>query len=338
MSSSINLLQFMLNSPKPVFTEHLNVSSLREMIELCSIVAGGEEQLRKKPFLGSSSEPVSPLIQGKDAMEKSLLCAEKGIPNVVYSMPMSGATTPATYAGCLATANAEILSQLVVTQLKNPGAPIILGAICTIMDMKTTICSYGAPEMSLMVGALTELCHYYKLPMFGTAGCTDAAVLGVQAAVEVTYQILISTLTGADLIHDVGVAYHARMGFPELVVLVNEIIDMVKVLMGGIEINDETLPLDLIERLGPGANYLGEPHTLKHFRKFWVPEMFDRSFIKKEGVKDCEEKLSEKILEILKTHKPKPPSEDLVKELKKVEKTWLDRLGLKGYPKRGQVT
>lgn len=338
MSSSINLLQFMLNSPKPVFTEHLNVSSLREMIELCSIVAGGEEQLRKKPFLGSSSEPVSPLIQGKDAMEKSLLCAEKGIPNVVYSMPMSGATAPATYAGCLATANAEILSQLVVTQLKSPGAPIILGAICTIMDMKTTICSYGAPEMSLMVGALTELCHYYKLPMFGTAGCTDAAVFGVQAAVEVTYQIFISVLTGADLIHDVGVAYHARMGFPELVVLVNEIIDMVKVLMGGIEINDETLPLDLIERLGPGANYLAEPHTLKHFRKFWVPEMFDRSFIKKEGVKDCEEKLSEKILEILKTHKPKPPSEDLVKELKKVEKTWLDRLGLKEYPKRGQVT
>ena len=334
MSGRISLLQFILNSSKPVVAESTDVSSLREMIEVCSIVAGGEEQLRRKPFFASSSEPVSPLTQGKDAIEKSLLCAEKGIPNVVYGMPMSGATAPATFAGCLAIANAEILSQLVVLQLKNPGAPVIFGSIPSIMDMKTMIFSYGAPEMSLMVGALTELCHYYKLPMFGTAGCTDAEVIGVQAAAEVTYQILITALTGADLVHDVAVMYHATMGSPELIVLVNEIIGMVKVLMGGVEINDETLPFDLIERLGPRSNYLSESHTLKHFRKFWVPSIFDRTFSKKEGEKDCEELLRNKTIEILRTHKPKPLPEDLVRELKKVEKTWLDRLGLKAYPKR----
>ncbi len=336
IADKVSLLQFILNSSKPVIAEINDVSSLEEMIALCSIVAGGEEQLRKKPFFGGSSEPVSPLVQGKDALEKTLLCAEKGIPNVIYPMPMAGATAPATFAGCLAIANAEVLSQLVVAQLKKPGAPVIFGAIPSIMDMKTTIFSYGAPEMSLMVGALTQVSHYYKLPMFGTAGTTDTDVVGAQAGVEITYQILIQTLARADLIHDVGLSYSARVIIPELIVLANEVIDMVKVLMGGIEINDETLPLDLIERLGPKANYLSQAHTLKHFRSFWVPKVFDRSFVKKEDTKICEELLNERTIQILETHKPKPLPEDLVRELKKVEKTWLERAGMKEYPKREQ--
>lgn len=338
ITDKVSLLQSILNCSKPIVCVINDVSSLREMIDLCSIVAGGEEQFRKKPFVAGSNEPVSPLVQGKDAMEKGLLCAEKGVPNVVYSMPMAGATAPATFAGCLAVANAEILSQLVVLQLKNPGAPVIYGSMPNIMDMKTTIYPYGAPELSLMIGALTELCHYYGLPMFGTAGCTDAEVIGAQAAAEITYSILISTLIGVDLVHDVGLMYHATILSPELTVLVNEIIDMVRVLMGGIEINDETLPLDLIERLGPRASYLSESHTLKHFRKFWVPRVFDRSMVKKEGVKDCEELLNERTLQILRTHKPRPLPEDLVRELKKMEESWFKRVGLKyAYPKRAEV-
>ena len=298
------------------------------------MVAGGEKELQAKPFFIGTSEPVSPLVQGKDAMEKSLLCAEKGIPNVVFGMPMAGATAPATFPGILATTNAEVLSQLVVLQLRNPGAPIIFGSIPSIMDMKTTICSYGAPEMSLMVGALTELCHYYKLPMFGTAGCTDAEVVDAQAGAEVTYQVLMSALSGADLVHDVGLAYHATMISPELIVFVNEIIDMVNVSMGGIEINTETLPLDLIEGVGPRGTYISEKHTLKHFRKFWVPTIFDRSMVKEESTKRCADLLNEKTIEILKTHQPKPLSEDVLKELKKIEAGWLKRVGLKEYPKR----
>ncbi len=326
VSDKVAVLQTILNCSKPIVCVINNVSSLKEMIDLCSIVAGGEEQLKKKPFLVGTNEPVSPLIQGKDATEKSLLCAEKGIPNVVYSMPMAGATAPATFPGCLAIANAEILSQLVVLQLKYPGAPVIYGSMPNIMDMKTTIYPYGSPELSLMVGALTEICHYYGLPMFGTGGSTDAEVIGAQASAEITYSILISSLTGADLVHDVGLMYHGTVLSPELTVLANEIIDMVKVLMGGIEINDETLPLDLIERLGPRSSYLSESHTLKHFRKFWVPRVFDRSMVREEGVKDCEELLNERTLEILRTHKPKPLPEHLVKELKKLEKRWFDRV------------
>ncbi len=334
ISDRVTLLQFVLNSSKPIIVEITNVAALRDMIDCCVVVAGGEEQLRRKPFFGGSCEPVSPLVQGKDALEKSLLCAEKGLPVVVYSMPMAGATTPATFAGCLAIANAEALSQLVVLQLKNPGAPVIYGSITNIMEMKTTIFPYGAPEMSLMVAALTELCHYYKLPMFGTAGCTDAYNIGVQAGAELTYQILMTALSGADLVHDVGILYHALMGSAEIMVLCDELIDMVNVSMRGIEVNDETVPLDLIERVGPRGNYISEKHTLKHFRRYWAPRIFDRSAVKDENAKDCEELLKERTIKLLETHQPKPLPENVVKELKKMEAGWLKRVGLKEYPKK----
>jgi len=335
VADKVGLLQCVLNSSKPVMFFGNNRDSLKDGLLLCAVVAGGEEELKRRPFVTGMSEPVSPLIHGQDALEKSFLCAESGIPNVVYGMPMAGVSTPATFAGCLATANAEILSQLVCIQLRNPGAPVICGSVPSIMDMRTAIYSYGAPEAALMIGALTELCHYYKLPMFGTAACTDSARIDAQAGIEITHQVMMSALTGADIVHDVGFVYHATAVSPELLVLTDEVISMVKVLMKGIEINDETLPLSLIERLGPKSNYLSETHTLKHFRSFWTPKVFDRSFSRTEKTKGCDDMLRERTLEMMRNYQPKPLGEDLVKELKNVEKSWVEHLGLRyEYPKK----
>jgi len=334
IADDVSLLQVILNTSKPVGFATNDVTRFRELVDICNIVAGGEEQLRKKPFFISSSEPVSPLTQEKEAVEISLICAEKGIPNIVYSMPLAGATTPATWPGVLVIVTAEFLSQLVVLQLKNPGAPVIFGSMPNIMDMKTTIYPYGAPELSFLLAALTEISHYYKLPIMGTAGCTDADVIGAQAAAEATYGILMSALSGNDLVHDVGIMYHATVMSPELLVLGNEIIDMVNVSMGGIEINEDTLPLDLIEKKGPRANYISEKHTLKHFRKFWAPKLFDRSVTKDEGTGNCEELVNEATIKILETHQPKPLPDDVLKELKKMEASWFKRAGIKEYSKK----
>ena len=334
IADSVSVLKAILNTSKPVMTGVNDVSSFRRMLEVCNIAAGSEEQLRKKPFFVSSSEPVTPLTQEKEAVEISLICAEKGIPNVVYSMPLAGATTPATWPGVLAIPTAEFLSQLVVIQLKCPGAPVILGSMPNIMDMKTTIYPYGAPELSFLLAALTEISHYYKLPMFGTAGCTDADMIDAQATAEATYGILMSALSGADFVHDVGLMYHGTMASPELTVLSNEIIDMVNVSMGGIEINEDTLPLDLIEKKGPRANYISEKHTLKHFRKFWAPNLFDRSVTRGADAKNCEEMVNEATIKIMETYQSKPPSDDVVKELKKVEADWFKRVGIQEYLKK----
>lgn len=336
VADEVSLLQTILNTSKPVGCWIMNgVSSLKNMIELCSIVAGSEKALREKPFFMGSSQPISPLIQGKDPMEKSLLCAAKGIPNFIYPMPMAGATAPATLPGCVAISNAEVLSQLVVVQMKYPGAPVVIGSFPSIMDMRTTIFSTGAPELSFMLVALTELGHYYGLPVKGEAGLTDAEIVGAQAAVEITCQIIFSALSGIDLAHNVGLMYHSIATSPDLIVLAHEIIGMVKVLTGGMEINSETLPLDLIEQLGPKSSYIYSSHTLRHFRDFWVPTVFDRSFTKTAEAKDCEELLNQKTIQILKTHEPKRLPDDLVKELGKIEKIWFERAGLEyKYPTR----
>jgi trimethylamine--corrinoid protein Co-methyltransferase len=335
ITDKVSLLQVIMNTTKPIVGEINDAASLRDMIDLCAIVSGGEAQFLQKPFFIGSGEPVSPLIHGKDAFEKSLLCAEKGLPCVVYGMPMAGATAPASFAGCLALANAEVLSQMAVLQLKNPGTPIVYGSIPSIMDMRSTIYSYGAPELALMGAALTEVCHYYQLPMFGVSGSTDARVIGLQAGAELVNEILVTALAGVDLVRSASFLYHAKVVSPEIIILGDEIVDMVKVLLGGIEINQETLALDLIEKLGPKSSYLSEKHTMKHFRRFWAPRIFDRSFVPDGETKDAEDLLKQKAIEILETHQPRPLPDSTVSELKKMEKTWFDRVGLKHeYPKR----
>jgi trimethylamine--corrinoid protein Co-methyltransferase len=332
LADRVSVVLALENSTKPVGPCIANVSNLRDMLEVCAIIAGGYDELRQRPFFYGTVEPVTPLVHGRDALEKSLVCAEYGIPNVVYSMQMGGASAPATLAAILAVANAEVLSHLVIIQLKRPGAPIVYGAMPNVMDMKTTIYPYGAPELSLLVGGLTELSHYYNLPMFGTAGCTDAKIVGAQAALEITYQCIFSALSGANMVHDVGLIDHATGISAELVVLMDEVIDMVGVAMGGIEVTDETLALELIDQVGPGGHYLTQDHTLEHFRRFWVPTILDRSMLSTipEGDKPahCEERLRAKTLKIIAEHQPERLPDDVLHEVHKVEKSWFKSLGL----------
>jgi len=333
-------LQCVMNSNKPFASSTLNTENLKGILEMCYIVSGGQANLRAKPFYVNSVEPTTPLVHNRESLEMSLICAEAGVPNIVFSMLMAGATCPATPAAALAVANAELLSHLVVTQLKRPGAPVIYGAEPNVMDMRTSIFPYGSPELCLWCAAMTELTHSYGLPMFGTAGTTDSKLVDAQAGVEVTQQVIMSVLSGADLVHDVGLVDHCSMISPELMVLTDEIVGMVRVMTGGIEINDETLALDLIDRVGPGGNFLAEEHTLKHFRKHWVPTIMDRSQLSIEEtgtpVKHCQDLLREKTLKLMAGHQPPSRPEEMVKEIKKLEKSWFDRAGLPyKYPSLG---
>jgi trimethylamine--corrinoid protein Co-methyltransferase len=139
LAGKVSFMIQLENSEKPLGSSIANVQNVKDQIEVCSLVAGGTEELRQRPFFFGSVEPISPLVHGRDALEKSLILAEYGLPNVVYSMPMAGATAPATFAGTLAVMNAELLSHLAIIQLKREGAPMIYGAIPNIIDMRTTI-------------------------------------------------------------------------------------------------------------------------------------------------------------------------------------------------------
>lgn len=299
--------------------------SARDIYEMAVLIAGGEAHFQRAPTLVHYSEPISPLMYYGPAVEKVLFCAEKGIPLINFPAPQAGGTSPMTFAGTIVQGSAESLSGLVLVQLVQPGAPFIYGAFTTVMDMQTTIFSYGAPEMSLMVAAMAQMAQHYKLPFFGTAGCTDAKFPDPQAAAEVAFSCLSSALSGANLIHDAGSWIdHGSLVSPAFMVLVNEVLDMVQQFMLGIPIREETLALELIDRIGPGGHYLNEDHTMDHFREVWYSKLFDRTIYdvwQKQGAKKFEDRLREKTLEVM-DHKPVALAPEIIKELDLMAKHW----------------
>ncbi len=309
---------------KPLVFCCKDVDSVRDIYQMALLIAGGEEQFRQAPTCVHYSEPISPLLYYDPAVEKILFCAEKGIPLINYPAPQAGSTAPATFAGEVVQGSAESLSGLVLAQLVNPGAPFIYGAFATIMDMRTTVFSYGAPEMSLMVAAMAQLAQHYQLPFFGTAGCSDAKFPDPQAAAEAAFSCLASALVGANLIHDAGWLDHGSVASPGHIVLVSEILHMVDQLMAGIDISDETLALDVMDEVGPGGHYLNEDHTYSHFKDVWYSDLFDRSILdewRAQGEGRFAERLREKTKEAME-HEPAPLPEDVLAEMDRMAEHW----------------
>ena len=324
ISDRVIARQVLTYCEKPLVFCCKDVNSTRDIYEMYLLVAGSKEQFQQAPTCVHYSEPISPLLYYDPAVEKILFCAEKGIPLINYPAPQGGSTAPSTFAGEIVQGSAESLSGLVLAQLVRPGAPFIYGAFATVMDMKTTIFSYGAAEMSLMVAAMAQMAQHYRLPFFGTAGCSDAKVPDAQAAAEAAFSCLSSALSGANLIHDSGWLDHGSVASPTYMVLVNEILHMVEQYMGGVPVNDEALALDLIDKIGPGGHYLLEDHTLKHFRSVWYSYLFDRSIYDQwqaQGGKQFEERLREQTQQAM-DHQPVPLPDDIVRELARMEKHW----------------
>ena len=309
----------LFNTTKPIIFTAVDRTGMTGIIEMSSLVAGSEENLKKNPFICLYAEPVSPLMHVETAVRKLLLAAEKEIPVIYTPCPMSGATAPVTMAAALAQGNAECLSGLVIHQLKNPGAPFITGGVISIMDMNSLILSYGAPELHLLSAASTDIAHYYRLPMFSTAGCSDSKVLDQQAAAEASISCLMAALSGANLVHDVGYLEYALTGSYEMIVFSNEIIGMVKRILRGIKVTPETLTLDIIDKVGPEGNYIAEEHTVRNFRKEqWFPHLFNRKTYDdwvSEGKKTMGDRLTEEVKKILAEHKPAPLPEKLKSEI-----------------------
>lgn len=317
--------QVFTNTVKPLVFCCQDVNSIRDIHEMALLIAGGETRFRQAPTIVHYSEPISPLLYYDPAVEKIIYCAEKGIPLINFPAPQGGSTAPATFAGEIVQGSAESLSGLVLAQLARPGAPFIYGAFATVMDMKTTIFSYGAPEMSLMVAAMAQMAQHYRLPFFGTAGCSDAKFPDPQAAAEVAFSCLSSALVGANLIHDAGSWLdHGSLASPAFMVLVHEILYMVNQYMRGLPVGEETLALDTIHKVGPGGHYLYEDHTLRHFKDVWYSDLFDRTIYQSwqdAGAERFEERLRHKTEKVMQ-HQPALLPDEVLDEIARMAKHW----------------
>ncbi|WKY45301.1 trimethylamine methyltransferase family protein [Eubacteriaceae bacterium ES2] len=276
VSSQVAFLETVKYFSKTINFSANSVDAIQEIIDMAAIVAGSYENLGKKPFIFHFCEPVSPLAHSKESTGSLMICAKNNIPVAYVPYTMMGATSPITIAGALVQSNAEILAGLVMTQAVNPGAPFIYGAMPTIFDMVSTIGSYGAPEFHKAIAAASEIADYYQLPFYGTAGCTDAKTLDLQAVAEVQMGLLATLASKANLVHDLGIMDHCNSVSPAMLVLANEMIDQLSAFGSAIDVNDESLALDVIENVGAGGHFLHEMHTLKHFKELWYPKIFKR--------------------------------------------------------------
>ena len=318
--------QALTNCSKPLLFCCNSIEAMKDIYEMGVIIAGDEKRLINAPNIIGFQAPISPLTYNDDLIDRLLFAADKGLPQVCYSGPQAGSTAPATLAGTVVQGSAESLFGIVLAQLVNPGSPFIYGAFATIMDMNTTIFSYGAPEMNIMSSAMAQLAHYYNIPFFGTSGCSDAKLPDSQAAVEATFSCLTSAMSGANMVHDNGWLDHSNLISPEYMLLIDEVIERVNRYMRGIWMDEEHLALDVIDKVGPGGHYLMEKHTMDHFRDMWYSKLFDRTTLstwKARGSKEFHERLKDLTLKTIKEHKPEPLPEQIHKELERMAANWV---------------
>ncbi len=321
--ADLHLLQAILeNTTKPIVHWGFDARNLRTIIEMCKTISGGLEQLQNYPFLAFFTCPNTPLMHTEEALEKLTFTAEMNLPLVYVSAPTAGTTTPVTLAGTLVVTLAESLSGLVIHQLVREGAPFALGGVTGATDMKTMAMSYGCPEFDLMHAALTEMAQHYGFPLWGSAGCTDSKVVDEQAAVEATSSIMFSAMSGTNMIHDVGYMEGGNCSNLAMLVMSDEIIGYTKRLIRGVRVDDVSLALDAIKRVGPMGEFVTDEHTYANFKEeMWYPGMMDRNPYQKwaaEGKITMGEKAMTRARELIENHKPDVLDQKAAKKIEQI--------------------
>ena len=302
--------EMVANTTKPVMAWAYNVGNVRDIYDIAVAVAGSERALRERPFLAFFATFQAPLMATDHDLANVLWMAERGIPIIYIGGGAAGSTAPITGAGLLVSYLAGALTGLVAVQLKARGAPVCIGGVPEPTDLRTGRPAYGGPEMSLYSAAMSDISRYLGVPFMGTAGASEAKVLDLQAAIESTVQVILSGLSGASLVHDVGFLDCADIGSLESVVMNDEIIAMARRILRGIEVSDATMMLDLIDRVGPGGEFMSTKETAKLCRsEIWMPTIFDRNpwvTWEQEGALTTLDRVRAKLRDILATHRVPP--------------------------------
>jgi trimethylamine--corrinoid protein Co-methyltransferase len=311
------------NTTKPLDGYIYGEKPAEDNIRMASVVAGGEEELRRRPLLLTIENPTSPLQHSKEAIEGLMVYAKYNQPLVIASEAQSGTTAPATLAGLLVQQNAEVLSGIVLAELVNPSTPVLYGTVSTIANMKSGNIALGAMETGLINAATAQLARYYGLPSRGIGGTTDSMIPDIQAGLEKAATLMMAALAGINLIYSFAGSLESTLTVSyEQLVIDNELAGMVSRALKGIKVNDETLAVDVIKKVGPGNHYLTQRHTLENFRKeHYIPRILNREKRKtweNAGSKDLREIAREEVKRILKTHQPEPLDRDVEKELKRI--------------------
>ena len=266
------------NTTKHVMGGIYSLAGCQRVVQMAEMIAGSADALRASPFVSFITLIISPFKIDDHYGEMTCYLAQKGLPVVVPTEPISGTTAPITLAGNVLTHVAETLAGITLVQCVNRGAPGICGSVGSVTNLKTMDHLGGPIERAMINAAVSQMAQHFGIPLYSTGGTTDAKAVDVQAAYESAMSSLLVAMSGANYIHDIAGLMESDLTVSyEKLVVDNEILGMCQRVLRGIEVNDETLGSEMIIEKGPGKDFLGEEHTVEHMRsEFFVPRLANR--------------------------------------------------------------
>ena len=286
-------------------------------------VMGGLEELRKRHYISAMLCTMSPLMLDGTATDAAMVWAENHVPLHITGMAQAGISGPVTLAGDLVVNHAETLAVVCIMQAHSPGAPVIYGSVLSSMDPRTGSYMGGAPESTLLCSGAVQMSRYCKLPNSVGGFGSGTKVPGLQASLENTTMAMDCARVGGEVVNGLGVPDGSTLLSYEQLLLDHEIARMTIMIFKGFEVNQETVALDMIKKVGIGGSYLSQAHTLKHMREIMIPMLWDSDpydmWVKK-GSRDPMTVALEKVDNILKTHKPVPLDATVSKKLETLVK------------------
>jgi trimethylamine--corrinoid protein Co-methyltransferase len=299
------------STTKHVMTSAYTVASARDVIEMVSMVAGSKAAYEERPTVSFvACWTVSPLRYAPETVAVLIELVRQNAPVAISSAPQSGSTAPAALAGTLVQLNAEQLSGMVLCNLVRPGARVLMGYVPLVSDLRTGSYAGGAPEYALMNAAATQMAHFYDIPIYNSAGLTDAKIPDAQAGYEKGLSIVTAALAGTNFTHHAaGFVENMLCVAYEQYVIDDEINGAVMRLVRGIEVSDDTLSVDLIDAVcRHEGHYLVTDQSVALMRtEFYYPHTADRlSRLDWEtgGALDMRERARQRARTILATHQP----------------------------------
>jgi len=301
---------------KHVQHEALSDKQAKWQIKLASAIVGDEEKLKRRPIFSSVNCSVSPLLFEKNSSEAMIELAKAGIPVVPMSMALCGSTAPATIAGTLTIVNAENLAALVILQCANPSAPMIYCGESTSADMRTGAINYRAPELPLIAAGIAQMARFYGLPCYAAQCGLDVTPEDLEALIEDSKWLALAHLGHGDISGGLGSIENANSSALEQVILDVEAWTYARAYLRSFSFNEETLGFDAISKVGPGGNFLGLKHTLKHFQEeIWLKK--EAALLPSTGG-SLVERAKEKVREILSSHVPSQLDEEVKREINQI--------------------
>ena len=267
-------LQF---SEKPIVTGTFRVEGFKPMRDMLIAIRGSKDALERKPLAIFDACPSPPLKWSNLTSQSLIDCARAGIPSELISMGMTGATSPVTIGGTLVQHVAENLSGLVICQLAKKGAPVIFGGSPSVFDMRKGTTRIGAIETMMIDSAYIQIAKYLNLPTHAYMGLSDTKSNDNQAGFESGIGIILSALSGINVISGPGMMDFESCQSIEKLVIDNEICGMAYRLIDGISQRDEPIAVDLFKDITQESQFLSVPHTRKWYRKeLTFPKLIDR--------------------------------------------------------------